>query len=81
MPPPRMAFFFAWEATNECILTIDMLKRKSNTFVNRCYLCQADEETCNHLLLICPMTYNIWASVFGPLRLNWVMTDNMSSEL
>jgi hypothetical protein len=34
--PPRIAFF-AWEATNECILTLDMLKRKGNVLVNRSY--------------------------------------------
>lgn len=67
--PLRMTFF-AWEAAKECILTLDILKRKGNTVVNRCYLCKANEESCNHLLLGCPMTYSIWSTVFGLMGLN-----------
>lgn len=73
--------FFAWEAARECILTIDMLKRKGITLTKRCYLCKAGEESCNHILLTCLAVYNIWSTVYGLMGLNWVISETVSKEL
>lgn len=78
--PPQISFF-AWEAARECILTIDMLKRKGITLTKRCYLCKAAEEFCNHILLTCPAVYNIWSTVYGLMGLNWVISETVSKEL
>lgn len=53
--PPRISFF-GWEAAKERILTIDNLMRRGIILTNRCFLCQKDAESTNHLLLWCPFT-------------------------
>lgn len=77
---PRVAFL-TWKAVKETILTINMLKRRWITMVNKCYLCKSDEKTSNHLLLRCPKTHSLWTSVLGLLGLNCIMAENVSREL
>lgn len=67
--PPRIAFF-AWEAGQECILTIDNLMRIGKSMVNDCYMCKKTTKSCNHILLWCPVVYNIWTIVNGLLGIN-----------
>ena len=50
--PAKMAFF-AWEASWIKVLTLDQLKRRSKAFTNRCFLCEEEEETVEHLLVHC----------------------------
>ena len=49
----RVVFFFAWKTSWLKILTLDQLKRRGMTFANRCFFCQENEETVDHLLLHC----------------------------
>jgi hypothetical protein len=49
--PPRVVFF-AWMATCSKILTLDNLRR-GMVVVNRCWLCESDGESVDHLLLHC----------------------------
>lgn len=58
-------FFFAWKAGREYILTTDNLMRRGRVMVNVCYSCKRATETCNHLLLWCPMVYNLWFTIYG----------------
>ena len=44
---------FAWEATWGKVLTLDQLKRRGMTFANRCFMCEEEEETIDHLLIHC----------------------------
>lgn len=58
--PPRIVFlFFAWEVRRECVLTIGKLMRTARTLVNDYYFCKKAAESCNHVLLWCPVVYNI----------------------
>ena len=50
--PPKLGFF-AWEASWGKVLTLDQLKRRGIPFVNRCILCEDNEETIDHLLIHC----------------------------
>ena len=50
--PPKIGVF-AWEAAWGKVLTLDQLKRRGMTFANRCFLCEEDEETIDHLLIHC----------------------------
>ena len=50
--PPKLGFF-AWEASWGKVLTLDQLKRRGITLVNRCFLCQEKEETIDHFLVHC----------------------------
>lgn len=56
---PSKIAFFAWEAYRGRILTIDKLMRRGKIMVNGCYMCWREAETCNHLLLWCPVAYDL----------------------
>ena len=48
---PKVSFF-AWEASWGKVLTLDQVKKKKGwALANRCYFCQAEKESTNHLLL------------------------------
>lgn len=78
--PPRITFF-AWEASRECIPTIDKLMRRGKILVNCCFLCKLDAESCNHVLLWCPMVYSIQSMLYGLLGINWVIAGPVRDEL
>ena len=40
---------------------------------NRCYMCKAEEETVDHLLLHCPKASTLWQSVCALFHIQWVM--------
>lgn len=67
--PPRV-LFFAWEATRECCLTIDNLRKRGKELVKACYLCKWEEETSNQLFFWCPVVYKLWIIVYGLLGIN-----------
>ena len=46
--------FFAWEASWCKVLTLDWLKRRGVTLANRCFLCEEEDESIDHLLIHCP---------------------------
>jgi hypothetical protein len=50
--PSRVAFF-TWTAVLGKIFTLDNLRKRNLTVINRCFLRKADGETINHLLLHC----------------------------
>ena len=50
---PKRVSFFAWESIWRRILTMDQLKRRGWVLPSRCYLCKADEESTNHVLIHC----------------------------
>lgn len=78
--PPRVSFF-AWEASKDCILTIDNLMKRDIILSNRCFLCKNNAESSNHLLLWCPITYKLWTMVYGLLGICWAMAASVKDEL
>jgi hypothetical protein len=70
--PPRVAFF-AWTAACGKILTVDNLRRRGMVVVNRCWLCESDEELVDHLLLHCGAVRTLWDAFFARFGLCWVM--------
>ena len=72
MAPSRVAFF-AWTAARGKILTMDNLRRRGMVVVNRCWLCESDEESVDHLLLHCGVARALWNAFFARFGLYWVM--------
>ena len=78
--PPKIGVF-AWEATWGKVLTIDQLKRRGMTLVNRCFMCEEDEENIEHLLIHCKsakMLWNLFLSIFG---ISWVFPKSVLHTL
>lgn len=76
---PRI-FFFAWETTKGRILTVDN-SMKRGFIVNRCFLCENNNETCNHLLLRCSVSHNLWSTILGLMGPSWVKHKSILDEL
>ena len=60
--PPRVAFF-SWIATLGKILTLDRLWNKGVPVMDWCYMCKRSGESVNHLLLYCPIAFELWSMV------------------
>ena len=78
---PSKIGVFAWEATWGKVLTLDQLKRRGMTLVNRCFMCEKNEENIDHLLIHCKsakMLWNLFLSIFGT---SWVFRQSMLHTL
>ncbi|RVW72725.1 Glycerol-3-phosphate acyltransferase, chloroplastic [Vitis vinifera] len=73
--------FFAWEASWGKVLTQDQLKRRGWILANRCFLCCAEEETINHILVHCPKVRVLWDLVFSLFGVNWVLPLTVKDTL
>eukprot|EP00253_Pinus_taeda_P014645 PITA_14645 len=56
---PKVTIFI-WLATKNKILTWDRIHKKGFNGPSRCYLCNNDTETRDHLLVRCPYTEKLW---------------------
>ncbi|RVW50950.1 hypothetical protein CK203_071256 [Vitis vinifera] len=70
---PTKVGFFAWEASWRKVLTLDQLKRRGWNLANRCFLCCAEEEMINHILIHCSKARVLWELVFALFGVNWVL--------
>ncbi|RVW46482.1 ADP-ribosylation factor [Vitis vinifera] len=55
------------------VLTVDQLKRRGWNLANICFLCCAEEETINHILVHCSKARVLWDLVFTLFGVNWVL--------
>lgn len=78
--PPRIAFF-TWEVAKEKMLTLDNLMRRGRILVDRCFLCKCNAESCNHILLWCLFSFNLWSIVYSLFGVNWVIAGSINNEL
>ena len=65
--PPKIGVF-AWEVAWGKVLTLDQLKHRGMTFANRCFMCEKDKKTIDHLLIHCKsakMLWNLFLSIVG----------------
>ena len=78
---PKGVSFFAWEAIWRRILTMDQLKRRGWALSSRCYLCKADEESANHVLIHCPKAAMIWHLNFALFGVHWVLPNSIKETI
>ena len=62
--PPRCRFF-VWLASLNCCWTADRLSHHGLDHLERCPLCDHEEETVQHLLTSCVFARSVWFSVLS----------------
>jgi hypothetical protein len=70
--PPRVAFF-VWTSALGKILTTDNLRKRRVIIQDWCCMCKSSGETVNHLLLHCPVAWELWSMVWILFGITWVM--------
>ena len=65
--------FFVWTAALGTILTIDNLRKKKVLILDWCYMCKSNAESVDHLLLHCPIVFELWFVVFTLFGIYWAM--------
>ena len=78
--PPRVAFF-SWIAALGKILTMDNLWKRHIAVLEWCFMCKRCGESVDHLLLHCPIAYELWSMVFCLFGIHWVMSYKVSELL
>ena len=78
--PPRVSFF-TWEATWKKALTLDRIQKKGFSLANRCYLCLAEEESIDHILLHCGLARSLWGLLFSLFEVSWVLPSSIREAL
>ena len=63
------------------MLTLDQLKRRGIPLANRCFLCEHDEETIDHLLIHCSRAKMLWDLVLSIVDSNWVFPLTVRQSL
>ena len=78
--PPRVTFFSCTAALGK-ILTIDNLWKRHIAVIEWCFMCKRCRESVDHLLLQCPIAYELWSMVFCLFGSHWVMPYKVSELL
>ena len=78
---PLKVGFFAWEASWGKVMTLDQLKKRGRSLANRCYLCEEEEETLNHLLVHCSKARMLWELILAIVGFGWVFPFSVRQVL
>uniref|UniRef100_A0A2N9HC19 Reverse transcriptase zinc-binding domain-containing protein n=1 Tax=Fagus sylvatica TaxID=28930 RepID=A0A2N9HC19_FAGSY len=70
--PSRVAFF-VWTAALGKILTTENLRKRRVIILDWCCMCKSSGESVNHLLVHCPVAWELWSMVLVMFGKNWVM--------
>ena len=73
--PSRVAFF-VWIVALGMILTIDNLCKKKVLILDWCYMCKSNGVV-DHILLYCPIVYELWSMVFTLFGIYWVIPKTL----
>ena len=65
--------FFSWTAALGKILSTGNLRKRGIKVLDQCCMCKKDGESVDHLLLHCPIAYELWTMVFCLFGIEWIM--------
>ena len=71
---PSKVAFFVWIAVLGTILTIDNLHKKKVLILDLFCMCKSNGELVDHLLLHCPIVFELWSMVFTLFGIYWAMS-------
>ena len=74
--PSRVAFF-VWTAALGKILTTENLRKRRVTILDWCCMCKSSGESVNHLLVHCPIAWELWSMVLVIFGKSWVMPHDV----
>ena len=78
---PYKVNHFTWLLAKEVVLTQKNIKKRKFLLCSRCFLCEEQAETVNHLFLHCKWTDQLWR-IFSSLRkIIWVKPRNIAQLL
>ena len=78
--PPKIRVF-AWKAAWGKGHTLDQLKRRGMTFANRCFMCEEEEDTIDHLLIHCKIAKMLWYLILSIVGISWVFPQSVLHTL
>ena len=78
---PHRVAFFSWTAALGKILITNNLWKRHIPVLEWCSMCKRCEELMDHLLLYCPIAYELWSMVFCLFGIHWVMPYKVSEVL
>ena len=66
--------FFVWIVALGTILTIDNLCKRKVLILDWFYVCKSNGESVDHILLHCPIVFELWSMVFTLFGIYWAMS-------
>ncbi|KAL4179479.1 hypothetical protein AMTRI_Chr13g87770 [Amborella trichopoda] len=77
---PPIVQAFNWLAFSQKALSVDQVQRRGVPILNKCVLCECEEETNSHLFLLCAFSSDLWGR--GQLFcLQWVTPPSVKGLL
>ena len=78
---PSRVSFFVWIAALGNILTIDNLRKRRILILDWCHMCKRNGESVDHLLIHCPIAFDLKSMVFTLFGIHWVMPKTVMELL
>ncbi|WMV42164.1 hypothetical protein MTR67_035549 [Solanum verrucosum] len=72
---------FTWLLAKQVVLTQDNRMKKGLDLCSRCFFCECETETINHLFLHCKETVKLWQIFINKRGISWSMPGNIKEAL